>query len=201
VVLDEKKNVMTYLLAGLFVFLGVHSVRIFADDWRTQTRLRIGALPWKGAYALISLLGFGLIIWGFGQARQNPVQIWSPPVGMRHLAALLTLVAFVLLAAVYVPGNNIKARVHHPMVLAVKVWALAHLLANGTLGHMVLFGSFLIWAILNFKAARQRDSVAKIAYAGGTAGATGITVAVGVGVWMASALWLHGLLIGVRPLG
>jgi len=192
---------MTYLILGLFIFLGAHSVRIVAEGWRTRTRARIGAMPWKGAYAIASLLGFTLIVWGFGLARQQPVQLWSPPVAMRHLASLLTLLSFVLLAAAYVPGNRIKERVHHPMVLGVKVWALAHLLANGNLSHVVLFGSFLVWAIVDFTAARRRDRLLGTRYPGGTAGATGITVALGVGAWIAFALWLHGLLIGVRPLG
>ncbi len=192
---------MTYLVLGLIIFLGVHSVRIVNEDWRTRTRARIGEGPWKGLYSVLSLIGFGLIVWGFGQARQQPVQLWSPPVGMRHLASLLTLVAFVLLAATYVPGNSIKARVHHPMVLGVMVWAVAHLLSNGNIGHLVLFASFLVWAMADFVAARRRDAAAGTVYPHGTAGATGMTVAVGVGVWIVFALWLHGLLIGVRPVG
>jgi uncharacterized membrane protein len=196
-----RKALMTYLILGLVIFLGVHSVRIVADGWRTQTRARIGEMQWKGLYSVASLLGLGLLVWGFGLARQQPVQLWSPPVGMRHLASLLTLIAFVLLSAAYVPRNGIKARVHHPMVLAVKVWALAHLLANGNLAHVLMFGSFLVWSIFDFSAARRRDRVTGTRYPGGTAGATGITVAIGVGLWVAFALWLHGLLIGVRPLG
>ncbi|WP_114972761.1 NnrU family protein [Rhodoferax ferrireducens] len=192
---------MTYLVLGLIIFLGVHSVRIVNEDWRTRTRARIGEGSWKGLYSVASLVGFGLIVWGFGQARQQPVQLWGPPIGMRHVASLLTLVAFVLLAAAYVPGNGIKARVHHPMVLGVMLWAVAHLLSNGNIGHVVLFGSFLVWAMADFLAARQRDAAAGTSYAHGTAGATGITVAVGVGAWIAFALWLHGLLMGVRPVG
>ena len=192
---------MTYLILGLIIFLGVHSVRVVADDWRTRSRARLGELQWKGLYSVASLIGLSLIVWGFSLARQQPVQLWSPPVGMRHLASLLTLISFVLLAAAYVPGNSIKSLVHHPMVLAVKVWALAQLLSNGNVGHVVLFGAFLVWAILNFSAARRRDRAAGTQYPRGTAGATGITVAVGVGAWIAFALWLHGLLIGVRPLG
>lgn len=192
---------MTYLVLGLIIFLGVHSVRIVADDWRTQTRLRLGVLPWKALYSLASVLGFTLMLWGFSLARQQPLQLWQPPLVMRHLASLLTLVSFVLLAAAYVPGNGIKARVHHPMVLAVSMWALAHLLSSGQLAQELLFGSFLLWAVVDLKAARRRDRVAGTHYPGGTAGATGITVAVGVGSWIAFALWLHGLLLGVRPLG
>ncbi len=192
---------MTYLILGLIIFLGAHSIRIVADDWRTKTRSGLGELRWKTLYSVVSLLGFSLLVWGFSLARQQPVQLWSPPVGMRHLASLLTLIAFVLLAAAYVPGNGIKSRLHHPMVLAVKVWALAHLLANGNVSHVVLFGSFLAWSIFDFTAARRRDRAVGTRYPGGTAGATGITVALGVGLWVAFALWLHGLLIGVRPMG
>jgi uncharacterized membrane protein len=163
--------------------------------------VRYGELPWKGVYSVASLLGLGLLIWGFGLARQQPMQLWSPPAGMRHLAALLTLGSFVLLAAAYVPGNAIKARLHHPMVLAVKVWALAHLLANGNLAHVLLFGSFLLWSVFDFTAARRRDRIGNIQYRRGNAGATAITVIVGLGAWLVFTLWLHGMLIGVRPFG
>ncbi len=192
---------MLYLISGLVLFLGVHSVRIVAEGWRTQTIARLGALPWKGVYSLLSLLGFGLIIWGFGLARAQPVQLWSPPLAMRHLATLLTLIVFVLLAAAYVPGNGIKARLHHPMVLAVKVWALAHLLANGNLAHVVLFGAFLVWAVLNFAAARRRDRQSGTIYARGKAGATALTVVIGGFAWAVFAFWLHGWLMGIRPFG
>jgi uncharacterized membrane protein len=192
---------MTYLLLGLVIFLGVHSVRIVADNWRTRTVARIGPLPWKGLYSVLSLVGLGLVVWGFGLARQQPVQLWSPPVALRHLASLLTLGAFILLVAAYVPGNQIKARLHHPMVLGVKTWALAHLLANGNLAHVILFGSFLAWGVLDFMAARRRDRAAGTHYLTGTARATGITVILGVAAWVVVALWLHGLLIGVRAVG
>lgn len=192
---------MVYLIAGLFIFLGVHSVRIFADAWRTQTRKRMGEGAYKGVYSLLSLLGFGLIIYGFGVARETPVMLWTPPIGMRHAASLLTVIAFVLLAAAYVPRNGIKARVHHPMVLAVKAWALGHLLANGSVAHMLLFGAFLVWGVLNFIAARKRDRLAGTQYPAGTLAGTAVTVVVGVAVWALFALKLHGLLIGIRPFG
>ena len=192
---------MTYLILGLVIFLGVHSVRIVADGWRTQTLARLGEGPYKGAYSLISLLGFALIVWGFGLARQQPVVLWTPPVGMRHLASLLTLLAFVLLAAAYVPGNGIRARVHHPMVLAVKSWALAHLVANGTLAHVLLFGAFLAWAVMDFIAARKRDRATGVQYPAGNGRATAVALVVGAGAWGVFAFLLHGWLIGVRPFG
>lgn len=192
---------MVYLIAGLVVFLGAHSLRIFAEDWRTQMIAKVGEKPFKGIYSLVSLAGFVLLVWGFGVAREAPLVIWTPPVAMRHLAVLLTLVAFVFLAASYGMPNAIKARVHHPMVLAVKTWALAHLLANGTLAHMVLFGSFLAWAVLDFIASRKRDRKNGTTYPAGTVKGTVLAVVLGIAAWTVFAFWLHGLWIGVKPMG
>ena len=192
---------MMYLIAGLVLFLGVHSTRILANDWRNKTLARMGEKPFKGAYSLLSLAGFVLLVWGYGQARQQGVMLWNPPTAMRHQAALLTLLSFVLLAATYVPGNQIKAKLHHPMVLGVKVWALAHLLANGSLADTVLFGSFLLWSVVLFAASRKRDRREQTVYPAGTTGMTAVTVAVGFVAWAAFAFWLHRVLIGVAPFG
>ncbi|MBL8331918.1 MAG: NnrU family protein [Rubrivivax sp.] len=192
---------MTALVIGLLLFLGVHSVRIVAEPWRSATLARVGEGAWKGVYSLVSLAGFALIVWGYAQARQAPVPLWAPLPGMRHLASLLTLFAFVLLAAAYVPGNGIKARLHHPMVLGVKVWALAHLLANHTLADLLLFGGFLLWAAASFRSARRRDAAAGTRYPAGTLGRTAITVVVGLAAWAAFAFWAHAAWIGVRPMG
>ena len=192
---------MNALILGLVIFLGVHSVRIVADDWRTRTRAQWGEMPYKGLYSVLSLLGFALIIWGFGIVRETPSVIWTPPRGMRHAASLLTLIAFVFVAAAYVPRNGIKARFHHPMVLGVKAWALAHLLANGTVAHAVLFGSFLVWAVVLFVVSRRRDRVQSIHYPAGTATGTVLTVVLGAGSWAVFAFVLHGWLIGIRPFG
>ena len=161
---------MTFLILGLILFLGVHSVRIFAEGWRTAQIAQRGEGAWKGLYSVASIVGFGLIIWGYGLAREQPTVLWPPQLWARHLASLLTLVAFILLAAAYVPKNGIKAWVHHPMVLGVKVWALAHLLANHTLADLLLFGSFLVWAVLDFRAARQRDRAGQVQLPGGHVG-------------------------------
>ena len=190
---------MAILILGLAIFLGTHSVRIVADDWRTAQRARYGERAWKLGYTLLSLIGFGLIVWGYGLARRDAVVLWSPPAAMRHVAALLTLIAFVLLAAAYVPRNAVKARLHHPMVLAVKVWAFAHLLANGTLADAILFGGFLVWAALSLRAARGRDRASGARYPSATMGGTVATIAAGVAAWVVFAFWLHGWLIGVRP--
>ena len=192
---------MTLLILGLVIFLGAHSTRIFAEGWRGAQLTRLGEKGWKGLYSVVSLVGFVLLVWGYGVARQEPVPLWTPSIGMRHLASLLTLVSFIFLAAAYVPRNAIKARLGHPMTLGVKVWALSHLLANHTLADVLLFGGFLVWAVLCFRAARARDRAAGTVYPAGTAAGTAITVAVGLGAWMVFAMWLHGPLIGVRPFG
>ena len=192
---------MSVLILGLVIFLGVHSVRIVADDWRTAQRARMGEAAWKGVYSLLSLLGFGLIVWGFGLARADTIVLWTPPLFMRHIASLLLLVAFILLAAAYVPRNGIKARLHHPMMIAVKLWAFAHLLTNGRLASVVLSCAFLAWVVLAFRAARQRDERDGAVYAPGTTTGTLVTVVVGVIGWAAFAFWLHRLLIGVAPFG
>ena len=191
---------MTVLIAGLILFLGVHSTRIIAEGWHMRMASRLGEGAWKGLYSVVSVAGFALLVWGYGLARQQPVVLWSPPVGTRHVAALLMVFSFVLLAATYVPRNWIKARLHHPMVLAVKTWAVAHLLANGNMADVLLFGSFLVWAALSFRAARQRDRAARTVYADGTASGTAITVVVGLLAWAGFTFWAHAWLIGVHPL-
>jgi len=192
---------MFLLVLGLVLFLGVHSVRIVAEGWRVRAIARLGDKGWKGLYSLVSFLGLGLLVWGFLLARQQAVVLWTPPRGMGHLASLLTLAAFVLLAAVYVPRNAIRARLGHPMILSVKTWAFAHLLANGTLADVVLFGAFLVWAVFDFRAARRREPVAADAMAGTSGAATAVTVVLGLVTWAVFAFWLHGWLIGVRPFG
>ncbi len=192
---------MSALILGLLMFLGMHSARILAEGWRTQVMTRQGEKAWKGMYTVVSLVGFGLIIWGYGQARQAPAVLWASPLWTRHVASLLMLLAMVLLVAAYVPRNSIKARLHHPMVLSVKIWALAHLLANNTLADLLLFGSFLLWSVLNFRSARQRDRDAGTVYPAGTLAGTLAAVVIGMGAWALLAFWAHGALIGVRPFG
>lgn len=192
---------MTMLILGLLLFLGVHSVRIVANDWRARTITRVGEGAWKGGYSLISALGLGLIVWGYSLARQQPVVVWSPPIGLRHLNALFTLAAFILLAAAYVPRNQIRAKLHHPMLLAIKLWAFGHLLATGTVASMLLFGSFLLWAICDFRAARLRDRQTQSTYPAGTPIGTAITLVVGLLAWAVFAFWLHAAWLGVAPLG
>ncbi len=199
-----------YLLLGLVLFLGVHSLRVFAESLRTQVIGRWGEGVFKGVYSLASLAGLVLIIWAFAWVREQPVVLWSPPTGLRHAASLLTLLSFVLLAAAYVPGNAIRQRVGHPMAAGVKLWALAHLLSNGTLAHAMLFGGFLVWGVLSFTSARRRDRLSQKGAASAGASAksssavialTASTVVLGAALWASFAFYLHGVLIGIRPFG
>ena len=190
---------MLALVLGLVLFLGVHSMRIVAEPWRTQAIARLGPGPWKGLYSLVSAVGLVLIVWGYGQARLEPVVVWTPPVWTRHLAALLVLPAFILIAAGNIPGTRIRAWFGHPMVLGTKLWAFAHLISNGMLADVVLFGSFLAWAIVDYASARRRDRAAGVVQARGTGSRDAIAVVAGAVAWFVFAFWLHLPLIGVRP--
>ena len=192
---------MTLLILGLLLFLGIHSTRVFAEGWRRSRLATMGEGAWKGLYSLVSLAGIVMVGWGYGQTRLDPVALYSPPIWTKHLAALLMLGAFILLAAAYVPANRLKARLGHPMTLAVKVWALAHLLANGNLGDVLLFGGFLLWSVLVFRAARARDRASRPLVRPGTMRGDLMTVGLGAILWAVFAMMLHAWLIGVRPFG
>lgn len=190
---------MTYLIIGLIIFLSVHSVRIVADGWRTRTIARVGAGAWKGVYTLLSLAGFALLVWGYGQARVGSAVLYDPPLLLRHVTGLLMLVSLVLVAAAYAPGNHFKAALGHPMLAGVKLWAFAHLLSNGRLADVLLFGAFLIWAVADFVSARRRDRAAGTVYPAGQMMRTVLTLAAGAGAWAALVFGLHLWLIGVPP--
>lgn len=192
---------MLTMLTGMVLFLGTHSVRIFAEDWRNRQISLRGDNAWMGLYSLLSLIGFVLIVWGFGQTRLESVIIWQPPIWTRYLVAILTLPAFILLVAAYVPGTKIKTVVGHPMILGVKLWALAHLFANGKLVDILLFGAFLLWSVLDYRASRQRDRAAGTVYVHAGISRDIIAIIVGVIAWAAFAAVLHGWLIGVKPFG
>ncbi len=190
---------MTLLIAGLIVFLGVHSLRIFAENWRSAQIARLGVGAYKGIYSVVSAVGLALIVFGYAQARQVPLLLWEPPLWTRHLSALLMLFAFVLVVAAYVPRNRIRSAVKHPMVLGVKVWAAGHLLANGHLEDLLLFGGFLLWAVFDFRSARARDRIHGRVDGRGTLASDVATIVVGVALWATFALHLHARLIGVHP--
>jgi uncharacterized membrane protein len=192
---------MITLALGLLLFLGAHSVRIVADDWRSRVIAARGPAVWKGLVTAASLLGFALIVVGYRHARLDQAMLWAPPVWTRHLAGLFVLVAFVLLLAAYVPGNAIKARLHHPMVLSVKTWAFAHLIANGGAADVLLFGAFLAWAVVDYASSRRRDRAANVVYSPGHTMPTVIAVVAGVILFGVFGLYLHPVLFGVAPFG
>jgi uncharacterized membrane protein len=191
---------MSLLIIGLIIFLGSHSSRIFAEPWRNHMIDRLGEVKWKGLYTIISLIGLVLIVIGYGQARQTPVVLWQPATYLTHIAILLNLVAFIFLAGSSPNNNAIRLKLKHPMILGVKVWALAHLLANGTLVDLILFGSFLLWAVLDFRSARKRPihMPEKVVI---STKATITVVVTGIVIWAAFIFGLHQYLIGVSPLG
>ena len=191
---------MLQLLIGLALFLGIHSLQVFAPQWRDNFIARRGALVFRGLYALLSLLGLILLVKGYGLARLEPMLLWLPPRGMQHATILLMWVSMVMLVASFVPGNQIKAKLRHPMTLSVKVWALGHLLSNGNLADVLLFGGFLLWAVLVFRAARQRDRKSLHSAPEGKLLPTLLTVGLGTGIWAAFLMGgLHLWLIGVLP--
>ncbi|RDS80269.1 NnrU family protein [Dyella monticola] len=191
---------MSLLILGLIVFLGLHSIRIVADDWRTRQVARIGVNRWKAIYSILAVIGLVLIIVGFVMARQHPVPLYAPPPWLRHLNALFMLIALILFPAARVPNNAIKAKLHHPQVLAVKTWAFGHLLATGMLHDVLLFGSFLLWAIVLFAVSRRRDRRNGTVYPPGTVKGTVIVIVAGFVLWALFAFWLHYALFGVNPL-
>ena len=192
---------MSWLIVGLAVFLVPHSLGLVAPEWRSRQVARLGERPWKGLYSLVSLAGLILIIWGYGHAGATPVVVWTPPTWGRHAAALLVVVAFVLVAAAYVPRTKIKAALGHPMTAGVALWALAHLLAKDTLRDVVLFGAFLVWALVTFVIRRSHDARSGVTYPPGSLAKDATAVIAGVVVSVGFALFLHGPLIGVRPFG
>ncbi|CAD6527119.1 hypothetical protein LMG27952_01994 [Paraburkholderia hiiakae] len=192
---------MAILVLGLVIFIGVHSIRIVAAPWRAAQIERFGPRAWRGAFAVLSILGFVLIVYGYGLSRRYPVPIWLPPFWMAHVTALLTAIAFIMIVAAYVPGNHFKRALGQPFVSGVALWAFAHLLANGTLNDIILFAVFLVWALFELRGENRRDREAGVVYPEGQASRDVIVVVVGLVAWAVFAFWLHGVLIGVRPLG
>jgi uncharacterized membrane protein len=190
---------MSTLILGLVLFLGVHSVSIFAPAWRDTMAARLGLWPWKILYALVSIAGFVLIIQGYAAARVAPVVLWVPPAAMRHVAATLMLPMFILLLATYLPGR-IQAAAKHPMLVATKLWAVSHLLANGMLADVVLFGGFLAWAVADRISLKRRPARALPAAPPSKLNDV-IAVVGGIALYGLFAMVLHSRWIGVAPFG
>ena len=190
---------MGLFIAGLVIFLGIHSVGILAPAWREAQIAQRGEKAWKGLYTVISLVGFALLIYGYGLARQAPALLYTPPAVLRHIALLLMVPVFPLLFAAYLPGR-IKTAAKHPMLLAVKIWATAHLLANGSLVDVLLFGSFLVWAVADRIAAKRRPVPRVVPGAPPSAFNDAIALVGGLALYAAFLMGVHLWLIGVSPL-
>jgi uncharacterized membrane protein len=187
---------MGILILGLVLFLGMHSVSIVMPAWRDRTAARFGQ-AWRVIYSLISLAGFVLIVWGYGLARHMPIVVYVPPAWTRHVAALLMLPVFPLLFASHMPGR-IKTTLKHPMLAAVKFWALAHLIANGMLADIFLFGGFLAWAVVDRISYKYRVP-RPIKMAPPSPYNDWIATVGGLAVYVLFVFWAHRILIGVSP--
>jgi uncharacterized membrane protein len=189
---------MLILIAGLVLFLGVHSVAIVAPYWRERMGLLMGQLQWKGLYALISLAGFVVLIWGYALARQSPLILYTPPSWLRYASFVLMVPVFPLALAAYLPGK-IKTATRHPLLAATKFWATAHLLSNGSLAAVLLFGSFLAWAVVDRISLKRRVQT-PVPSLPASAFNDAIAVIGGLALYVLFIAWLHLWLIGVQPL-
>lgn len=190
---------MSQLVTGLIIFFAVHSISIVNDDWRNRMAAQIGEWPWKAACGLVALIGLLLIIRGYGYARLDPVVLYSPPHWLRQLAVAFLVPVFPLLLATYFPGRFISI-IDHPMLAATKLWAGAHLLANGTVADVLLFGSFLVWAVADRISLRRR-APRPVPRAPESAYNDALVVVLGLALYAAFAYRLHLWLIGVPVVG
>jgi len=190
---------MTLLLIGIVLFFSAHSVSIVSSAWRDSMVARMGKERWQGLYSLIAIAGFVLIIWGYGVARQSAGVLYVPPLWLRDVARLLMIPVFPLFLAPYFPGR-IKFVAKHPMLAAVKLWAAAHLLVNGSVADVVLFGSFLAWAVMDRISMKTREQ-RPIAGAPASRWNDGIIVVVGLAIYVVfiggAHLWLFGVPVGM----
>ena len=190
---------MSILIIGIAVFLGVHSISIVAPGLRARAVALMGSNRWRGIYSLVSAAGFVLILYGFHLARQAPVVLYMPPAWMRHVTFLLMLPVFPLILAAYLPGR-IKTAMKHPLLAAVKFWALAHLLSNGFLADVLLFGAFLLWAICDRISLKRRPPQAIRTAPQGRFNDL-IAVIAGLALYAVFILWAHVRLFGAPLLG
>lgn len=191
---------MLFLILGLILLIGMHLLPVAAPHTRDAFTARHGRMAWRILFSLTSLAGLVLVVWGFGETRSHPVFLWTPPLWTRHAAVLLNLVAVILVTAGYVPGNHLKKALAQPQYAGIKLWALAHLLANGRLGDVILFGAVLAWAVIAFAITRRRDRSLGVVHAPGTGSGTLFTVLAGAAAWALITFSLHRLVIGVPPI-
>ena len=190
---------MSVLIIGLILFIGTHSISIVSPGMRDRMVTRIGTMPWQSMYALLSIVGFVLMVHGFELARHEATILYQPPFWMRHVTLLLMVFVFPLLLATYLPGR-IKTATKHPMLVATKIWAFAHLLSNGSVADVVLFGSLLAWAVIDRISLKRRTAV-PVPGAPPTRFNDALAVILGLGLYVGFLLVLHKQLFGVSPLG
>ncbi len=191
---------MIWLILGLIGFLGSHLVRVAAEDWRTRTRERIGEKRYKLVYSLVSIVSFALVVWGYGLARHDSPVLWVAPPGGYHATAGLMLLSMVCLAGFHAKRSHLSVKLHHPMLWSVVLLCIAHLLVNGRVVDLVLFGSFLVWAVVDLISSYQRDVRYQIVYPAPQWRATVINLVAGVAFYLVFAFYLHAPLIGVYPI-
>ena len=187
---------MWILIAGLVVFFGIHCVRLVAPQFRAR-QLANNAGAWKGIYSLVSFVGLALIVWGWWVSRGEAPQVYDPPSWGRHAAMLLVLLAFILVASANMPAGRIKAWVQHPFLTGIFLWSLGHLLANGDLASVLLFGTFLVYCVVDRIAVALRPEPGPVFVSGRS---DLIAIVSGVVLYAIFVFWLHGLLFGVSPL-
>ncbi len=188
---------MLYFIVGLVLFFAIHLVNVVAPDWRNAKIASMGEMKWKAAYSILSLGGFLLMIRGFAQIRPDAPILFTPPAWAPHLASLLMAIAFIFMVATYLPTGKIKQAVKHPFLLAIKIWALAHLLSNGDLASLILFASFLAYAVWNRIALKRRGAPNPVAT---SKSSDYIAVVAGLAFWAVFIFWGHEWLIGVNPI-
>ncbi|MFA7414680.1 MAG: NnrU family protein [Rhizobium sp.] len=190
---------MALLIAGIILFLGTHMIRVVAPDFRSAMIAKFGESGWKGLYAAVSLLTLAILIYGYAKA--PVVDLYFPPAGMAHLTLTLMLLAMIFLVAGMLPAGHIATKSKHPMVLSIKIWAFSHLLANGDLASVLLFGSFLAWGVLIRIALKRRQRAGELVLRPFVSARNDIlAVVIGAAVWLAFIWKLHELLIGVPPI-
>ena len=189
------------LIVGLAVFLATHVFVSFREA-RASVIERVGLSLYRTLFAIVSLVGLALIIWGYAQYRAHDlIQLWSPPAFMRHITIGLVFFAAIFIVAAFFP-SHIKTRLKHPMLAGVKAWALAHLLSSGDLGSVLLFGTFLAWGVYARIAAKRRGDIGAAATPapdGWTSDV--IVVALGTAIFLALGFWFHPYVIGVPVFG
>ncbi|MCD2180136.1 NnrU family protein [Rhizobium sp. C1] len=192
---------MALLVFSIVLFLVLHSLRVFAPAWRERTIARMGVKAWRGAYSLLSIASLVLLIYAFGASRAQTPILYTPPMFMTHITLTLMLIAMILLMASILPAGKIAVWVKHPMVTSVKVWAFAHLLSNGELNSVLLFGGFLIWAVLvRISAKRRARAGEKVVRDFVSTQYDAAAILGGVALYAVILLYLHQMLIGVSPL-